>query len=618
MQQTVHLHTTDNVERSISASMGGGFMGNLRLSPDALNVLESRYLRRDENRRIVETPEALLERVAKSVAHAELLFGDAKTATYWEEQFLEMLRSLVFLPNSPTLMNAGTPLGQLSACFVLPVEDTTESIFDAVKHMAMVQRTGGGTGFSFSKLRPRNDVVASTAGVASGPVSFMNIFDCTTEHIKQGGKRRGANMGVMRVDHPDIMEFINAKLEEGRLQNFNISVGITNSFMDTLRKDGTYSLIHPGTGAETGSLRAKEVFQAVAEAAWLSGDPGLIFLDTINGANPTPHLGPIEATNPCGEIPLLPYESCNLGSINLARMLSHENGKEVMDWDQLRITIRKAIRFLDDVIEVNGYPIPEIEAITKGNRKVGLGVMGFSEMLIRLGISYDSDEAVHLADTLMGVVAREADVASQDLAEKRGVYRNWKGSVHHARGVRRRNATCTTIAPTGTLSIIAGTSPSMEPLFALAYRRSHVLDDQTLFDINPLFSRYAERLNLDVQSLTHQVMEKGRLADVRGVPDELKKLFVTALEIPFERHLMIQAACQKHIDNSVSKTINLPREASVHDVKEAYRLAWELGLKGITTYRYGSRSAQVLELGIDEKAFHYDHASSCDPEECRI
>ena len=484
--------------------------------------------------------------------------------------------------------------------------------------MALVQRTGGGTGFAFSRLRPRGDVVASTGGEASGPLSFMKIFDTATEHIKQGGKRRGANMGVLRVDHPDIMEFITSKLDGQTLRNFNLSVGVTDAFMGAVRRGRHYDLIHPGTGRPVGQLRAKDVFDAVVEAAWQTGDPGLLFLDTVNRTNPVPHLGLIEATNPCGEIPLLPYESCNLGSINLAHVVMMRDGHAVIDWERLRATVRVAVRFLDDVIEVNRYPIPEIERMTRGTNKIGLGVMGFAEMLIRLGVSYDSAEAVRLAEHVMRVVADEALATSQVLAEERGVFPCWKGGAHEAQGVRVRHATRTAIAPTGTLSLIAGTSASIEPLFALAYRRTHILEGQVLYEVAPLLREYLDRHGADAKRLTDQVMEKGRLGDIQDMPEEVKRLFVTALEIPPEQHLQVQAAFQRHVDNAVSKTINLPHDARPEDVHQAYWQAWELGLKGITVYRYGSKSTQVLELGVHEEAHYYDHASPCDPEECKV
>jgi ribonucleoside-diphosphate reductase alpha chain len=590
----------------------------LKLSENARRVLDARYLRRDAQRRIIETPEQLFARVAKAIAHAELMLGNARQAAHWEEAFHKMLMALDFLPNSPTLMNAGTGLGQLSACFVLPVDDTMEGIFEAVKHMALVQRTGGGTGFSFSQLRPKGEVVASTGGEASGPVSFMKIFDCATEHIKQGGKRRGANMGVLRVDHPDIMAFITAKRDETSLQNFNLSVGVTDAFLEAVHHDRSYALIDPRTAAAVSHMRARPVFEAIVDTAWRTGDPGLLFLDRINRANPTPHLGLIDATNPCGEIPLLPYESCNLGSINLAHMVDEREGEPALDWRKLRATVRTAVRFLDDVIEVNKYPLPDIERITRGNRKIGLGVMGFAEMLIRLGLSYDSDDAVQLAGELAGVIAVEARNTSQQLAEERGIFPHWPGSVYEAQHLKIRNATCLAIAPTGTLSIIAGTSASIEPLFALAYRRMHVLEGQTLVDINPILKGALQRYDLDPERVMADVLDKGRLQEIPALPEALKRVFVTALEIPVERHLQMQAAFQHHVDNSVSKTINLPPEATSQDVSRAYWQAWEQGLKGITIYRYGSKPAQVVELGVSEEAHYLDHASTCDPEECRV
>ncbi len=565
----------------------------------------------------METPAELFESVAKGVAFAEQLLASASKARYWEEKFYDLMSSLDFLPNTPTLMNAGKPLGQLSACFVLPVEDSIEGIFDAVKNMALVQRTGGGTGFSFSRLRPKGDLVQSTAGESSGPVSFMKIFDCATDNIKQGGKRRGANMGILRVDHPDILEFVWAKRDGVTLQNFNISVGVTDEFMNAVNDNGEFNLAHP-QGRIKKSLSARALFQAIAEAAWLSGDPGLVFLDAINRTNPTPHLGSMEATNPCGEIPLLPYESCNLGSINLAHMLRRVEGHPAVDWEKLGSTVHVATRFLDDVIEVSRYPIPEIEKMTRGNRKIGLGVMGFAEILIRLRISYDSEEAVQTADRIARFIALEAEKASIALAEERGVFHYWKGSALEAKGIRVRNATRTAIAPTGTIGIIAGTSPSIEPLFALAYRRSHVLGEQTLYEVNPLLLESLERHGLRAQEVLDRILQEGSIRDVAGIPEELKQLFVTALEITAEQHLKIQAAFQRHVDNSVSKTVNLPHEATVEDVARTYRLAWELGLKGITLYRYGSKSAQVLELGVGEEAHHYEYAARCDPGECDV
>lgn len=584
-------------------------MSGRELPANARRVLEARYLLRDRERRLIETPGELFQRVARAVAQAE-----AQDAADWAQRYHTLLAGGEFLPNSPTLMNAGTALGQLSACFVLPIEDTMESIFEALKQMALVQRTGGGTGFSFSRLRPRGDLVASTSGEASGPVSFMRIFDCATEHIKQGGKRRGANMGVLAVEHPDIMEFIDAKREAAALANFNLSVSVTDAFMHAADAGEGYELVHPRTGKPAGRLRADAVFGAIARAAWQTGDPGLLFRDAINQANPTPQLGALEATNPCGEVPLLPYESCNLGSINVARLVRSARRQAEFDWQRLEAIVGEAVRFLDDVIEVNRYPLEAIGRMTRSTRKIGLGVMGFAEALIRLGISYDSDEAERFAGQLMRAIAGAAGRASAALAQTRGAFPAWQRSA----GQVMRNATRTAIAPTGTLGIIAGTSASIEPLFALAYRRSGVLGGKVLEEVNPLLLEYLERHALDRQRVLAAVLERGRLAEVDGVPEEMKRLFVTALEIPAERHLAIQAAFQRHVDNAVSKTINLPQEAAPADVAHAYRRAWALGLKGITVYRYGAKAAQVLELGVEDEPQHYDSASRCDPEECRL
>ncbi len=599
-------------------SPGFTSMTELKLSENAIRILESRYLRRDASRELVESPEQLFERTALAIAEAEGLLGNAGETRYWEDQFYQMLISLDFLPNSPTLMNAGTPLGQLSACFVLPVEDTIEGIFESIKQMAHITRTGGGVGFSYSRLRPKGDPLISSGGESSGPIAFMKIFDAATENIKQGGRRRGANMGVLRVDHPDILDFITAKTDTDQLRNFNISVAVTDNFMESVRNDMQYELVHPRTHKSSGKLRAKEVYSAIVQSAWRTGDPGLLFIDEINRTNPTPKLGMIEATNPCGEIPLLPYESCNLGSLNLANLVREYHDKVDLDWDRLRTTVRKAVRFLDNVIQVNKYPIPNTESLTQGNRKIGLGVMGFANLLIRLGISYDSDDAVRMAERIMKAIRDEAFKTSQDLAERRGVFPNWDGSVYESRGLRVRNATLTAIAPTGTISIIAGTSHSIEPLFALAYRRANVLGGQTLFEPNPIFLEYIYTQGLNPNKLVEEVWKKGSLKDIKGVPAMLKELFITALEIPPEQHLKIQAAFQSHVDNSVSKTVNLPNESTPHDVARIYYRAWELKLKGITVYRYGSKPGQVLELGAGEEPYHYDHASKCDPDECRI
>ena len=593
-------------------------MGELKLSENAKEVLNARYLRRNDKQEIMESPEELFAAVARAVAHAELLLGNARQAAFWEERYLQLLTSFEFLPNSPTLMNAGKPLGQLSGCFVLPVEDSIEAIFQAIGDMALVQRSGGGTGMSFSRLRPKDDFIATTSGMASGPVSFMEIFDCATEHVKQGGRRRGANMGVLRVDHPDVMEFIEAKKGDHRLRNFNLSVGVTDRFMKAVQRSRSYELIHPRTGQVTARVDAAKVFGRIAAAAWETGDPGLLFLDAINRTNPTPNMGRIEATNPCGEIPLLPFESCNLGSINLARMVTRGREEGRIDWEKLRSTTRDAMRFLDDVIEVGKYPVPAIEKATRATRKTGLGVMGFAETLVRLGIAYDSKEAVETADEIMRAVSEEALSVSRELARERGVFPSWRGSVCEKSQQPVRNATRTAVAPTGTISIIADTSAAIEPFFALAYRRSHVLEDKTMTETNPLLLEFLERYDLQAERIMAEVTEKGRLSEVKDIPEALKRLFPTALEISPEHHLQIQTAFQKHVDNSVSKTVNLPQNADVEEVKQVYWRAWELGLKGVTVFRYGSKSRQVLSLGAGEKPYEYDHASKCDQGECEV
>jgi ribonucleoside-diphosphate reductase alpha chain len=618
------------------------------LTENALRVLQARYLRRDRDRKIVETPDELFARVAAGVAHAELLLTGASAAAHWRAEFERLLTSLDFLPNTPTLMNAGTRLGQLSACFVLPIEDSMESIFQTLKEMALIQRTGGGTGFSFSRLRGRGATILSTGGVTPGPVSFMKIYNCATEHIRLGGKRRGANMAILRIDHPDIMEFITAKTDGVSLRNFNISVGATDTFMEAARLGQPYDLVDPRDHRPVGQLDARQVFDAIVRAAWRTGDPGLVFLDTINRTQPTPHLGPIEATNPCGEIPLLPYESCNLGSINLSHMVREtgagdemregdevRNGDEVrdgdevreavqiphaerkprrdVDWERLRHTVHTAVRFLDNVIEVSRFPVKEIEMMTRGNRKIGLGVMGFAELLVRRGISYDSDAAAQEASRIMSFIADEARRASETLAQERGVFPYWHGSTLEREGIRVRNATRTAIAPTGTISLIAGASASIEPLFALAYRRSHILEEETLVEVNPIFQDAIREAGLEPDDVLRDVLERGSLRNVPGIPDSLRHLLATALEIPPEQHLQIQAAFQRYVDNSVSKTINMPEHATPDDVATIYRRSWELGLKGITIYRYGSKTTQVLEVGTEERPYRKEEGAHPDP-----
>jgi ribonucleoside-diphosphate reductase alpha chain len=588
------------------------------LSANALRVLEARYLRRDAAGRVIESPEDLFRRVARGVAAAEAAFGPAGAVDEWGAVFHDVLRSLDFLPNSPALMNAGTPLGQLAACFVLPVEDTMESIFDALRAMALVQRTGGGTGFSFSRLRPRGDRVESTGGEASGPVSFMRVFDAATEHIKQGGRRRGANMAVLRVDHPDVLEFVEAKLDGASFRNFNLSLGVTDAFMRAVEAGGRHDLVHPATAGRAASVDARELFARVVDAAWRTGDPGLVFLDEMNRHNPTPALGAFEATNPCGEVPLLPYESCVLGSINLAHMVQAPEPAADLDWARLRHAVHVAVRFLDDMLEVSREPIPEIGRATRRNRKIGLGVMGFAEALMRLEVSYADEAAVAWAERIATFVAAEARRASAALADARGVFPAWRESVHAAAGARVRNATVLSIAPTGTLSLIAGTTGGIEPLFALAYQRAHSLGGEPLAEINPVFLRHARRTGTDGERLLDEIVAKGTLRDVDGVPEGWRRRFVTATEVSPRQHLRIQEAFQRHVDNAVSKTINLPDDATPADVADAYREGWRRGLKGVTVYRCGSKERQVLTLGAGESAAARELYAKCDPAACRL
>ena len=569
-----------------------GVTDDLKLTVNAIRVLQRRYLLRDEQGNIIETPSQMFRRVAKAVAEADKLYDKRADTTKTEEKFYRMMANLEFLPNSPTLMNAGTPMGQLSACFVLPVEDSIVGIFDALKAMALIHQSGGGTGFSFSRLRPAGDIVKSTKGVASGPVSFMRIFDASTDVIKQGGKRRGANMGILRVDHPDILQFITAKAREGALTNFNISVGVTDAFMEAVENDQEYELINPRTGKPERKLRAREVFDLIVNMAWRTGDPGLVFLDEINRHNPTPELGQIDGTNPCGEVPLLSYESCNLGSINLVKMI--KDGE--IDREKLRETVRTAVHFLDNVIDVNKYPIPEIEKLTKMTRKIGLGVMGFAEMLLELRIPYNSEEALAKAEDVMKFISEEGRKMSVELAEQRGSFPAFKGSIWEKRGHKKmRNATVTTIAPTGTISIIAGTTSGIEPLFAIAYIRN-VMSGVQLLEVNPTFERIAEERGFYNRELLTKLSKLGSISKVDEIPEDIRRVFVAAFDVAPEWHVRMQAAFQKYVGNAVSKTVNLPHHATPDDVRKVYLLAYKLRCKGITIYRYGSKAEQVLQI----------------------
>lgn len=564
------------------------------LSPNSLKVLEKRYLAKNATGEVIETPQGLFWRVAWNIAAAEVCWGASQEEiTSWAKDYYRMMASLDFLPNSPTLMNAGGKLGQLSACFVLSIDDDMSSIMEAAKQTALIHQSGGGTGFSFSRLRPEGDLVSRSGGEASGPVSFMKIFDQVTDVIKQGGRRRGANMGCLSVHHPDILEFVRAKQTPGELENFNLSVLMTDEFIRAVENEGEYELINPHTG-QTRSVKAREVFDEIVKSAWASGEPGVIFIDRINAENPTRHLGKIESTNPCGEQPLHPYESCNLGSVNVAHMV--ENGQ--INEGRLRTIVRQAVRFMDDVIEINQYPLPEIEKMTLGNRRIGLGIMGLADMLIQMNLAYDSDEGIAAAAQVMEIIQEEGYAESEKLALQRGVFPNWEGSEHEKKGRRMRNATITTIAPTGSIGIITGDSQGCEPLFALWFKRKGLLDGKTDFteDFNPLFLEAAKKAGLS-EEILKKVAETGRVRGVEGVPEWLQKLFPTAYDISPEWHIRMQAALQQFTDNAVSKTINMSNSATAEDVARAYLMAYEYGCKGVTIYRDGSRKTQVLYAG---------------------
>lgn len=586
-----------------------GIVDELKLPLNSILVLERRYLQKDENGKVIESTGQMFRRIAKGIAEVDKRYGKSNAEVKaLENEFHRIMTSLEFIPNSPTLMNTGTYLRQLSACFVLPVEDSIESIFDTLRVAALIHKTGGGTGFAFSRLRPKGDVVKTTGGIASGPLSFATIYDTATDVVKQGGRRRGANMGILRVDHPDIMDFIVAKEKEGVLRNFNISIGATDDFMRAVEKDADFELINPRNNQAVKKLKARAIWNLIIMMAWKNGEPGVVFLDTINKYNPTPEIGQIEATNPCGEQPLLPYESCNLGSIDVSRFVN-EDGK--MEWDHLRQTVRTAVRFLDNVVDANVYVLPEIEAITKGNRKIGLGVMGFADMLIKRGIRYDTEEGLKAAEELMKFVNQEGHKASAELGEEKGNFPNFSGSILKKSWKTQRNATVTTVAPTGTISIIAGCSQGIEPLFAIAYvREVGETLGRTLVEVNPLFENTALREGFYSEELIKEISRRTSIQDLKEIPEKWRRLFVAAHDITAEMHVRMQAAFQKYTDNAVSKTINFPNWATPNDVEKAYMLAWKLGCKGITVYRHGSREAQVLRP-IESEGSVADFSKAC-------
>jgi len=570
-----------------------GVVDELKLPLNAILVLERRYLQKDENGRVIESTGQMFRRIAKGIAEIEKQYGKNQAeVAKWEDEYYHLMTNFKFLPNSPTLMNTGTKLGQLSACFVLPVEDSIESIFNSLKAAAIIHKTGGGTGFAFSRLRPKEDLVKTTGGIASGPISFATVYDTATEVVKQGGRRRGANMGILRVDHPDIMDFVVSKEREGILRNFNISVAVTDRFMQAVEKDSDFELINPRNDSVVKKLKARVIWNLIVMMAWKNGEPGVIFLDTINRHNPTPHVGMMESTNPCGEQPLLPYESCNLGSIDVSKFVTDE-GK--MDWDQLRETVRKAVRFLDNVIDANAYVLSEIEKITKDNRKIGLGVMGFADMLIERDIKYDTEEGLKAGEELMKFINDEGHKMSAELGEEKGSFPNFHGSIWEKDWSAMRNATVTTIAPTGTISIIGGSSQGIEPLFAIAYVRevSESLG-RSLVEVDPLFEKIALHEGFWSEELMKKISRRTSVQDVEEIPEHVRRLFVTAHDISAEWHVRMQAAFQKYTDNAVSKTINFPNWATPNDIEKAYWLAYKLGCKGITVYRHASREVQVL------------------------
>ncbi len=583
------------------------------LTENAAKVLKKRYLAKDINGNPIESPEEMFRRISAFIANADKNFEPDKDVKDVENKFYEIMTRLEFLPNSPTLMNAGRELGQLSACFVLPVEDSMEGIFDAIKHAAIIHKSGGGTGFSFSRLRSKGSSVNSTGGVASGPISFMKVFNSATEAVKQGGVRRGANMGILRVDHPDILEFIQCKEKDKEITNFNISIGITEKFMEAVEKGEEYELIEPHTKEVRGKLKASEVFELIIDMAWNNGEPGIIFLDRMNRDNIVPELGEIESTNPCGEQPLLPFESCNLGSINLLSCVKEVKNGKFLDYEKLGDLVDASVHFLDNVIEMNKFPLEAIDDMTKKTRKIGLGVMGFADMLIELGIPYDSDQGVKAADSVMGFINKRSKNASEKLAEIRGVFSTYEKSIYAKEGMKLRNATTTTIAPTGTISIIAGVSSGIEPLFAISFIRN-VMDNDELPEVNPLFEKVAKEKGFYSLDLMRRIAESGSVSSIKEIPEDIRRIFVTAHDIEPIWHIKMQSVFQKHTDNAVSKTVNFKNEATKDDVREVYLNAYKLGCKGVTIYRDGSRNSQVLNIG----AINKEEVKTEDIEEQRI
>lgn len=568
----------------------------MNLSDNAIKVLKKRYMAKDESGNLIEDAEGMFKRVAKTVAAADSQYVSPEQLEIIEKEFFDMMSNLEFLPNSPTLMNAGRALGQLSACFVLPIEDSMQGIFETIKNAALIHKSGGGTGFSFSRLRAKGSTVNSTGGVASGPISFMKVFNAATEAVKQGGTRRGANMGILRVDHPDIREFITCKQDNNDITNFNISVGITEEFMNAVENKENYNLVDPKSKETAGKESAEEIFNMIIDNAWNNGEPGIIFLDRLNKDNVVAEVGEIETTNPCGEQPLLPYEACNLGSINLRLMVKgNEHGTEV-DYEKLGNTVQKAIHFLDNVIDVNKYPLDEIDKMTKATRKIGLGVMGWADILCKLNISYNSKEALKLAEEVMGYIQQQSKKASVKIAERKGVFTYFDKSTYKDDDMRVRNATTTTIAPTGTLSIIAGVSSGIEPLFAISYIRN-VMDNEELIEVNPLFRKIAEENGFYSDDLMRRIAEKGTIKGFPKVPENVQHVFVTAHDVSPEYHVKMQAAFQKYTDNAVSKTVNLSHDATQQDIRSVFELAYNTNCKGVTIYRDGSRDMQVLNIG---------------------